>query len=143
MAVEENNNNAEEEEHNDDAGAGAPMAVDNNDALEEGENDPITPLAAAAAAAAAAPVVNLNLEAIRQRFRNPQAILRASRGETTFCNHQRENTKLILYIYENNHELLNDHFYHELRQADGMIDYDHITHPLVPIGDTWQRSKGL
>ena len=130
MAVVENNTNAGEEEHNDDDGAAAPMEVDNGDAREEVERDPIPQVAAAAPpAAAAVPLINLNLEAIRQRFSDPREILLSSRGDSTFCNHQRENTKLIFYLYENNHQFLYDEFYRELRQVDSIINYDHITHP--------------
>ena len=130
MAVVENNTNAGEEEHNDDDGAAAPMEVDNGDAREEVERDPIPQVAAAAPpAAAAVPLINLNLAAIRQRFKDPREILLSSRGDSTFCNHQRENTKLIFYLYENNHQFLYDEFYRELRQVDSIINYDHITHP--------------
>jgi hypothetical protein len=126
MAVEgNNNNNNAAAEHNDDAVGVAPMVIDNNDALEDVAADADPPAAGVLA-------VNLNLDAIRQRFRDPRAILRASRGESTFGNHQRENTKLIFYIYENDHQLLNDQFYHQLRQVDVMIDYNHITQPRRP-----------
>jgi len=81
-------------------------------AREEVERDPIPQVAAAAPpAAAAVPLINLNLEAIRQRFKDPWEILLSSRGDSTFCNHQRENTKLIFYLYENNHQFLYDEFY--------------------------------
>mmetsp|Transcript_7751 Transcript_7751/g.15829 ORF Transcript_7751/g.15829 Transcript_7751/m.15829 type:complete len:126 (+) Transcript_7751:455-832(+) len=106
------------------------MDVDNDDAREEVERDPIPQVAAAAPpAAAAVPLINLNLEAIRQRFSDPREILLSSRGDSTFSNHQRENTKLIFYLYENNHQFLYDQFYRELQQVDGIINYDHITHP--------------
>ena len=86
------------------------MDVDNDDAREEVERDPIPQVAAAAPpAAAAVPLINLNLEAIRQRFSDPREILLSSRGDSTFSNHQRENTKLIFYLYENNHQFLYDH----------------------------------
>ena len=88
------------------------MDVDNDDAREEVERDPIPQVAAAAPpAAAAVPLINLNLEAIRQRFSDPREILLSSRGDSTFSNHQRENTKLIFYLYENNHQFLYDEFY--------------------------------
>eukprot|EP00984_Skeletonema_dohrnii_P026332 scaffold15683_cov71-Skeletonema_dohrnii-CCMP3373.AAC.3 len=134
MAVEENNNNAGKEEHNDDDGAAAPMDVDNDDAREEVERDPIPQVAAVAPpAAAAVPLINLNLEAIHQKFKDPRKILLSSRGDSTFCNHQRENTKLIFYLYENNHQFLYDEFYRELRRVDSIINYDHITHSRTPL----------
>ncbi len=75
------------------------------------------------------PQPTLTIERIRAKFRDKKAILKASRGKSTFCNHQRENTKLLFYLYKRKRALLHDDFYQELEQIDEAIDYRRVRNP--------------
>lgn len=71
---------------------------------------------------------NLNLENIKRQF-NPEGMLRSSRSSsTTFNSTQRENEKLIFWLYENHPEFLVEDFCHHLQDVDSTIDYS----PIMP-----------
>lgn len=115
-------------------------AMDIEPPREDAVADAAPPVEAAHPRPVPAARVNANLESIRARF-NPAGILASSRSKSTFNNHQRENTKLILYLFENSPELLNDQFCHDLHDEEASIDYSRITHP--PRGYRYKGTKSV
>ena len=81
-----------------------------------------------------APAQNMNLALIQARF-NPEGMLCSSKRHSTFSTHQRENTALIFFLYENKSSLLHEEFYHEMQDEDTEIDY-------TPVEDPRTRYRG-
>ena len=71
----------------------------------------------------------LTLPEIQAIFSNPECILRSSEGRSTFDNHQRRNTMLILFLYREKPNLLEIECYHELQDVDTRISYQSIIFP--------------
>ena len=69
------------------------------------------------------------LDQIKQNF-HPEGMLRHSRSKSTFSTTQRENEKLIFYLWIHNSAMLHDAFDHHLHDVDATIDYTHITNPI-------------
>ena len=105
----------------------SPAAVANNNNIDNGTAAP--PAAAAAAAAAANNRTNRvpsnRLLRIRQSF-NATGVRRKARSASTFDGHQRNNIRLLLYLYENKPELLVEAFRRQLDDANAEPDYSEV-----------------
>ncbi len=61
---------------------------------------------------------------------NPEGMRMSSRSPSSFTSHLRENTRLILWLYEHHPQMLEETFRHELHDIDDpTIDYEPVIHP--------------
>ncbi len=106
----------------------SPAAVANNNNNNNINNGTAAPPAAAAAAAAnnrTNRVPSNRLLRIRQSF-NATGVRKKARSESTFDGHQRNNIRLLLYLYENKPELLVEELRRQLEDANAVPDYSEV-----------------
>ena len=111
-----------------DSSSPAAVANNNNNNNNNINNGTAAPPAAAAAAAAnnrTNRVPSNRLLRIRQSF-NATGVRKKARSESTFDGHQRNNIRLLLYLYENKPELLVEELRRQLDDANAVPDYSEV-----------------